>query len=67
MQPSESLVVGKSEAARLLGLSVDTIDRLIADRELPAARLSRGRKRGRVMIRVDALRAFVLRREAQGL
>jgi excisionase family DNA binding protein len=37
----EVLSVGKSEAARLLGVSVRTVDRLIALKQLPVRRLGR--------------------------
>jgi excisionase family DNA binding protein len=37
----EAVAVSKSEAAQLLGVSVRTIDRLIALKELPVRRLGR--------------------------
>jgi excisionase family DNA binding protein len=37
----EPVAVSKSEAAQMLGVSVRTIDRLIALRELPVRRLGR--------------------------
>lgn len=63
----QKLVLTKSEAAELLGVSVDTIDRLILAGLLPALRISAGRKRGRVGIRRTALDAFLADREAEGV
>ena len=37
----EALALSKPEAARMLGVSVRTVDRLIALRELPVRRLGR--------------------------
>lgn len=37
----EVLSVGKTEAARLLGVSLRTVDRLIAMKQLPVRRLGR--------------------------
>ena len=40
-QAPEALALSKLEAARMLGVSVRTIDRLIALKELPVRRLGR--------------------------
>jgi len=61
------LFIGIADAARISGVSVDSIRRLIADGALPAARLTRGRKQGRVMLRVQALHDFLAKREADGV
>jgi excisionase family DNA binding protein len=47
----EALALSKVEAARMLGISLRTIDRLIAMKQLPVRRLGR-----RVLIPRDGLR-----------
>ena len=47
----EALTLSKVEAARMLGISLRTIDRLIAMKQLPVRRLGR-----RVLIPRDGLR-----------
>jgi excisionase family DNA binding protein len=59
VQPVAPLAVSKARAATTLGLSVRSIHTLIATGELPAVRVG-----GRVLIRVDALEAFLASRPA---
>jgi excisionase family DNA binding protein len=50
----EALAMSKSEAARMLGVSLRTIDRLIAMKHLPVRRLGR-----RVLIPCHGLQALL--------
>jgi excisionase family DNA binding protein len=60
-------VVAVAEAAQMLGVSRDTVRRLIADGDLPAFRCGRGRRKGHVRIRLDAITDFIERREREGV
>lgn len=53
-QGPEALAMSKLEAARMLGVSVRTVDRLIALKELPIRRLGR-----RVVIPRNGLQNFL--------
>lgn len=53
---NETIVLNKKEAARILGVSLRTIDRLIALKELPVRRLGR-----RVLIPRSSLDNFLRR------
>lgn len=50
----ETLAMGKLEAARMLGVSVRTVDRLIALKQLPVRRLGR-----RVLIARTSLQSLL--------
>ena len=50
----EALAFSKSEAARMLGVSLRTVDRLIALKHLPVRRLGR-----RVLIPRNSLQSFL--------
>jgi excisionase family DNA binding protein len=50
----EALALSKSEAARMLGVSLRTVDRLIALKHLPVRRLGR-----RVLIPRNSLQSFL--------
>ncbi len=54
--PSEPIAVTKRDAAQMLGVSLRTIDRLIALKELPVRRLGR-----RVLIARTSLENFLRR------
>lgn len=62
-----SLAVGVEEAAALLGVSADTIRRLIRSQDLPAFRAGTGRRSSKLLIRREAIAGFITRREAQGV
>lgn len=62
-----ALVVSKAAAAKMLGISKDSVDRLIAAGELQAIRLTPGKSRGRVGIKTSAIEAFLQAREREGL
>ena len=51
---SETLAISKVEAARLLGVSLRTVDRLIAVKQLPVRRLGR-----RVLIPRNSLQSLL--------
>ena len=57
----ERLAVRRAEAARLLGISVPTLDRRVKAGEIPAVKL-----RGAVMFSVDALREVLQGRDTHG-
>jgi len=61
------MLIGIGDTAELLAVSTDTIRRLIQDRELPAMRCGRGKRKGHLRIRRDAVLAFIQRREAAGV
>jgi excisionase family DNA binding protein len=50
----EALAFSKSEAARMLGVSLRTVDRLIAMKHLPVHRMGRG-----VLIPRNSLQSFL--------
>jgi excisionase family DNA binding protein len=54
-----------AEAAKLNRCSADLIYAAIADGQLQAMRIGRGRKRGRFLIRKSAIAAWLHNREAQ--
>jgi excisionase family DNA binding protein len=58
---NDSLLDRSTEAARLLGISVPTLDRRVKAGEIPAVKL-----RGAVMFYVDALREVLQGRDARG-
>jgi len=65
-----ALTVSVNEAADLLGVSPDTVRRLIADGGedgLPAFRAGRGKVKSKVLIRRAALDAFIEKRELAGV
>ncbi|MCG3185490.1 MAG: hypothetical protein ICCCNLDF_03723 [Planctomycetes bacterium] len=62
-----SLAVGIEEAASLLGVSADTVRRLVKSQELTAFRGGTGRRCSKLLIRREAINEFVARREAQGV
>lgn len=67
MQTVEKLTFSVNEAAEALGMSADTVRRLIADGEIPAFRAGRGKIKSKVLIRRAALDSFIERREREGV
>lgn len=63
----EPLTVSVEEGRKLLGVSADTLRRLIADGEIPAFRAGRGKIKSKVLIRRAALDAFIAKRELAGV
>lgn len=64
---TESVATGVAGTARILNVSADTVRRLIADGDLPAFRCGRGKQKGHLRIRLDAIHAFIQRREQEGV
>lgn len=62
-----SLAVGIEEAAAMLGMSADTVRRLVKSQDLPAFRGGTGRRCSKLLIRREAINEFIARREAQGV
>ena len=60
-QTDESLLLHRAEAASLLGISIDTLAHLIADRELQVVRIGRS-----VRIPRREVEALIERRLCQG-
>ena len=57
----ERLAVRRAEAAKLLGISIPTLDRRVKDGKIPAVKL-----RGAVMFYIDALRDVLRSRDTRG-
>lgn len=60
--PGNRLLVGKADAARLLSVSVRTLEMLVATDQLTVRRIGR-----RTLVSVDSLRAYANRLQATGL
>ncbi len=61
------LTLSIDEAARVIGISRDTLRRMVYDGELPAFRAGRGKLRSKILIRRQAVVDFMAKREAAGV